>query len=289
MSSLLSKYLNQPYPYYYEGKKLYQISCVFVVLAFIFNYFIQPFGVNEDELKMNYFWIALLHSLSPLLTLFIISQTYKQLPSVTENWQLKKELLIVLILLVFTGILQFLLRDIIYTNFNNMSWYYFIIEIKNTLLVGSFIAGLVISVNLNLQYIKNTEKATELNDVIKTKVVALPEESLFIETEVKSESFTLKINELVACKAEGNYVTLWIHSNGSTFTVLKRVSLKELENKLAAYPQLMKTHRSYLLNTQYIAQVSGNAQGYRVQLQTTDLQVPVSRNYLKVFDAKLKS
>jgi len=58
----LRKYFNQPYPFYYKGKKLIQISFVIFFLAFFFNYVIEQFGIDTNELKLDYFWVALIHS-----------------------------------------------------------------------------------------------------------------------------------------------------------------------------------------------------------------------------------
>jgi len=47
-------------------------------------------------------------------------------------------------------------------------------------------------------------------------------------------------------------------------------------------------HRAFLININFITQVSGNAAGYKVQLFSIDKQIPVSKANVTLFREKIK-
>lgn len=285
----LKKYLNQPYPFYYNGKKLLQISCVIFLLAFFFNYIIQPFEINTAELRLSYFWVSVIHSISPIFLLFLLASIFIGFEVYTENWILKYEFYFILIFLFLTGIIQFLLRDVLYDNPTNWSWFYVREELLNTMIIGSILAFLVVSTNLNIQFYKNSEQASTFNLNLKEKKTREASTEVFVETEAKTESFQLDIKNFVFAQSQGNYVELWINNDLEPKPVLKRLKLKDLEMVLQPFSNILRTHRSYILNIDFVKNVNGNAQGYQVNLKNCKETVLVSRKYLTAFNQNLQS
>ena len=279
-----SFFLKQPYPFYYEGRKLVWILSIIFLISLFFNYMLQPFDVNTTEHKIHYFWISVIHSVSPLLVLLGISFICWFSPDITDNWTIKKECTVVFSLLLFTGIIQFLIRDLIYVNPLNWSWNYFREEITNSLIAGFFLAPLVILINLNHRKWVNTQNAARISSTLPHIERITADTTITIETEVKSEKFSFCSNTFIYAKAEGNYAEIFLKEETSVRKVIKRISIKNLEAQLNAFPFIIKTHRSVLLNLNYIEQISGNAQGYKVMLKECPDPVPVSRNFIQLFD-----
>lgn len=282
--ALFRLFLEQPYPFYYEGKKLLQILGIIFLISFFFNYMLQPFDVNTSEHKMNYFWISVIHSTSPILVLLGISFSFKLLPKATDDWSIKNEFILIFFLVLFTGITQFLIRDIIYNNPLNWSWHYFKEEITNTFIAGLFLAPIVILINANRRQSINQINANRItSELIKT-----PEHqnntTVTIETEVKSEKFSFESHHFIYAKSEGNYAEIFLKKEESIQKLIKRIPIKNLETQLSDFPFIIKTHRSILLNLNYIENVSGNAQGYKIQLKDCPNTVPVSRNFIQPFE-----
>lgn len=284
--TLLNKFIKQPYPFYYEGKKLVQISVVFVTLGFILNYFIRPFDIEPAEQVFGYFWTAFVHSVSPLLPLLLVSFIVKRQPEITDSWNLKNEIQFALLVLLMVGVTQFLLRDLIYKNPFNWSLGYLLEEIKNTMLTGGFLVLLVISVNLNIQFFKNNENAQSLNSLIGNREgLQMGDDHILVTTELKSETFKLRINRFIFAKAEGNYVKLWLLNDDDTCNyMLKRITLKDFGSRISDAPNIVQVHRSFIVNSDFIEKVSGNAQGYKIKLKQCAEIVLVSRNYLPRFN-----
>jgi DNA-binding LytR/AlgR family response regulator len=205
---------------------------------------------------------------------------------VDEKWKIKYEIYFIILFLFLVGIGQFLIRDVIYDNPNNWSIKYLFEEIRNTFLVGSLFISILIPLNfarLNAKHIKNAHLLNQSHDIIKLS----PNSIIEIPTNLKTETITLDVNKFVFAKAEGNYVELFILKDKITKEV-KRLTIKELESNLQPFENIVKTHRSYLVNMIHIKDVSGNAQGYRLKLLDLAQTIPVSRNMISHFNSKMK-
>ena len=282
-----SKFIDQPYPFYYKGKKLWQICVVIFLLAFFFNYVIKPFEIDYSELRFDYFWIAIAHSTVPIVLLIFLALLFSQSPIATEDWILKKEIIFISIFLIITGLGQFLIRDLIYNNNENWSLVHLLEEIRNTIFGGLPLALLIISINLNIQFFKNSNKASELTGELASNQTSSRDNELIIETDVKSETFQMQIDQFLFAKAAGNYTELMLLNENQTAQEVKRLKLKDLELLLENFPQILRTHRSYLVNRNYIKSISGNAQGYKLKLKNYTETIPVSRTYLQHFNEHL--
>ena len=206
----------------------------------------------------------------------------------SDDWNLKKELLFFFWLLLLTGITQFLLRDLIYDNNNNWSWNYLKEEVSNTLLVGILFAAIIIPLNLNRLLLKNQKKAQEISKNL--PAANKPDsKNLAIEARVKSDHFNLDPNRFLYAKADGNYLEIYTVEGHNTNKQVKRITLKDLENQLKDFLWIVKTHRSYLVNLKYLEAVNGNAQGYRLTLKHIPESIPVSRYSIASFESSLKA
>ena len=279
------QFLLQPYPFYYKGRALWKLAGILFVMTLLFSYLFQPFVVYTPEHKMDYFWISVIHACTPVLIIALFS-----LLSISarreEKWNVGKEILLVLTFLFLVGIVQFLIRDLIYDNPNNWSLRYLFEEIRNTLFIGSLFVVILVSLNYNRLNIKNSRNARTVH-LSADRSVRDNGITAYIETEVKSDDFILKLDDFLFARDDGNYVEFYLR-NGGTGKLVKRITIKELESTLKPFPNIIRTHRSYLVNLHHISSVTGNAQGYKLKLDSYIGMVPVSRQMIKVFDAAMK-
>lgn len=289
----LSRFLSQPYPFYYKGKSLWMIAIILFTFSFVFNYFFQPFNVYHPEHKMSYLIISVIHSITPFVILLLFS-IFRVSPEAEEKWTVLKEMLLMVVLLFLVGVGQFLIRDIIYDNPDNWSLRYLFEEIRNTFLVGSLIMIILISLNFNRLNCRNKKQADELNlssdfsdlnHKVRENMTSKnrPDSKVFIETQVKSDDFVLCVDNLLFAKSEGNYIEFYLR-DVNVDKIVKRLTLKELESALEPFPEIIRTHRSYLVNANQIKGVEGNAQGYKLKLKSYEGTIPVSRNMIGSFN-----
>ncbi len=279
------QFLSQPYPFYYKGRTLWKLAGILFVMTFLFSYLFQPFVVYTPEHKIDYFWISVVHACTPVLIITLLS-LLRISAKREEKWNVGMEILLVLTFLFLVGIVQFLIRDLIYDNPNNWSLRYLFEEIRNTLFVGSLFVVILVSLNYNRLNIRNGRNArtVHLSADCSVRDNGI---TVYIETEVRSDDFILKLDDFLFARADGNYVEFFL-KNGNGGKQVKRIGIKDLESSLAPFPNIMRTHRSYLVNLQHVSKVTGNAQGYKIILHNYEGVIPVSRQMIKGFNANMK-
>ncbi len=278
-------FLKQPYPYYYRGKSLLVIFLLLFIMSFGFNFFFKPFNVNLSEHKMPYFGISLMHTLTAGLIFLLLCAAFSFIHQKTEQWKISNEVIFLLLLFLCIGIGQFLIRDVIYDNPNNWSWKYFFEEVRNTFMVGILFVLILVPLNFSRLYYINQKQAGLLS-LLREEFE--PIGPVFIQTNQKSDDFYLNTSDLIYAKSEGNYVEIYMEEQSDIVRNLVRIPLKDLERQLRKVPYIVKTHRSFLVNTRYIQNISGNAQGYKLQLKQCPDPVSVSRNMIPSFEQHLQ-
>jgi hypothetical protein len=273
------------YPSRYQPENLLNSVAIVFAVIFVFLLLFSPFGVYEPEFKLNYFLICGFHAFSPALILFLYFGTYNYIKrNQLKNWTLLQEYIHVGVFLFLSGVASFLMRDFIYNNPNNWSLRYLWEEVRNCFLAGILFYFFLRMAGFYFQSKKGSPFVLQFvplkNKVEKTAMSS----TLFINTQVKQDDFTLNLEDLLFVKADGNYIELTKSSNDETTVELKRISLTQFEKQIANYPHFFRCHRTYLVNMFKIEKVSGNSQGYILSFQNTDVKIPVSRNQIESFN-----
>jgi len=249
-------------------------------MSFLFSYTFDPFEVNVDEHKIDYVWILWIHAALPLPIVF----TYFSIVDVTvkddSRWILAKEMFHLFLVLILIGVGSFLVRDFIYDNPNNWSYHYLIEEVRNSFLVGALLLIIILPLNLERLVHKHSKVLKDLQ--LRTPSTAI--ESQIIQVSSGKETYQLDVEQFLFAKVESNYTEIYIYDGTEVKKGLFRITLKELENYLHDFPNIYKTHRSYLVNLHTITACVGNAQGYQLSLKNYSKTVPVSRSKLQEFN-----
>lgn len=104
---------------------------------------------------------------------------------------------------------------------------------------------------------------------------------LSFQSDNGKDQLKIKMQDFLYANSSENYITISYASNGQIKQHLIRKPLKELENELKAYPEIERTHRSYLVyrhNIQSMKQIKG-----KVYLDVRGTNVPVSKQYQNQF------
>lgn len=288
-SKFISKtvsFLKEPYPFYYYKNSLRIIAPLLFVMTLSFEYFLKPFEVYPPEHKMDHFWIAAIHATTPatvILLLLFIKAPHK----LEENWKVYKEILLIALFFLTVGLVQFLIRDLIYDNPNNWSFRYAFEEIRNTFLIGTLFAILLISLNYNRLNSKNKRLAIAQNFHGKARNESI-KDLVEVKTQVKSDDFVFALDKFYYAKSDGNYTEFYL-KNAEMQKEIKRISIKELESTLKRYDHIFRTHRSFLVNLKHLSKVAGNAQGYTLTLKNCEQKIPVSRKMIAAFNKRIAS
>ncbi|PQB05942.1 hypothetical protein BST85_03510 [Aureitalea marina] len=282
----MGTFLKQPYPYYYRGRSLIILLGLLFLASTSFNYFFEPFGNNPAEMKFSFFWICVIHSLNAGLTIALVVFVAHFVVD-KDNWTTGRELLLWSIFLLAVGIAQFFIRDFVYDNPRNWTTRYLLEEIRNTYLIGGILLLMLVSLNFNRLYFQNRVQAQSI--IIQPRKRPDQNRSIAIRTTVQQDNFSLNPDAFVYAHSEKNYLNLYLEVAGTTQQKLIRMPMKQLDDQLEDISDLVRVHRSYLVNLRRVLSVEGNASGYQLQLEGATIPIPVSRSFIPSFQERMES
>jgi hypothetical protein len=286
--------LNQPYPFYYGSNRLLKLSLIIVCFITLFLVVIKPFDTNINEFKYNYFITCVIYGMISglsFLTTTIVLTVFCSGHCKEEKWTVAKELKVMIILLFIIGNANFFIRNLINTNHDNYKLTYYFEELIHTCLVGIFPIGFFTMFNFSYLYKANNETAIISNSIINQKgdiVVSSPPTIVTIASQSVYESVSISIHNICFIKSDGNYIEIYQYEKGNLKKQIIRNTLKDIERQLSSHANIVKTHRSYLVNVNHIKSVKGNAQGYTLYFKNCNDNIPVSRNNISQFDSVIK-
>ncbi|MEL7006226.1 MAG: LytTR family DNA-binding domain-containing protein, partial [Bacteroidota bacterium] len=208
---------------------------------------------------------AIAHSLLP----FIKPNIYKE-----SNWTIYSQILFYVVISLVIATCNGL-----YINFRNQldfSWSNYWLIITQTFAV----AVLPITLSVLLSYYLKYKKIAEQSGLIKGNIDRLEttkEQQYTIQSKIKNETFLIDEMTFLFAKSNGNYIEVFTTNSSPK---IFRLALSDLDEQLTTNRFMMRCHRSYIVNTKHIIDVTGNAQGLRLWFENQDTQVPVSRKYL---------
>ena len=95
-------------------------------------------------------------------------------------------------------------------------------------------------------------------------------------------------SNLIYVKSEDNYVAVIYTAGDKIKKALIRSTLKKLENYLAS-DNIIRTHRSFMINMQNIGEVKRVSRGFMIKMKHVNEKIPVSPNYRKCLEEKIAS
>lgn len=111
-------------------------------------------------------------------------------------------------------------------------------------------------------------------------------EELSIKT-VNGNLILIPHKDILFLESEGNYLLIHHLKEGKVVETKSRGTIKAITTQLDSVFQ--KTHRAFIVNTKFISQAKGNAQGLRLTIKKTDKEVLVSRNFVQHFRKHLEN
>ncbi len=157
--------------------------------------------------------------------------------------------------------------------------------------VKQIVLVVVVPYTLFLWYTQIQLKLSSYKQVNDNTVVSNAEqgiELLVINGDNNKVLLAIKYPKLLYIKSAGNYLELFYLTGEKLTRELVRMSFKELEPKISD-PNVIRIHRSYMINTIHIASLKKTKKGYVVRLQNLPEEViPVSSGYKDVFEKTIE-
>jgi hypothetical protein len=263
-------------------------STLFGFFVFLFLLLFRPFGLSTSG---NLFiWVSAGYGLCTLQGMLLINLVaHSWFPKFLneDKWTLGKELFWILCNILFIGVINALYSALI--GFWAFSLWQLIKLELFTLAVAVFpvtILLLLREAKLKRHYHEQAELLNgRINSFSRARLQAqqtAPNDAmLHIPSQNAGEYLDIRLDELIYMHSADNYVEVFYHKNGALQSTLLRNTLKVLASTFAGQADLLRCHKSYLVNFKKVTHISGNAQGYKLHLIGILELIPVSRQHNK--------
>jgi len=282
----LLNWLDKPYPLIEQTKSKLLLILSFVIFVCLFLLIFQPFGARQQVIEGKAYYLlgfGIMVGAALFINYVILPKVFKSIFR-PEKWQIKKEIVFLIWTFCLIAVFNYVYNTAIIADkesYRSLSEFLGI-----TIAIGIFpVIILIFLVERNLTG-RNTQKAERLQDNLTLKVSehTIKDTSLIIQPETsKTTPITIELSHFLFATSSNNYTTLYFLENEVLTRKLIRLSLKNLAQQLVHIPQIIRCHRSYLVNKQKISAVQGNARSLVLKMDPYEEAIPVSRSLSKSF------
>jgi len=106
------------------------------------------------------------------------------------------------------------------------------------------------------------------------------EKEIGILSSNKTEKLVLQPIDIVIIQSADNYIEIYHYKNDVLEKKIIRNTLKNVESQLASYKDIIRCHRTCLVNVNYIDKLIRNYSGHVLKIKELDKKIPVSRQYV---------
>jgi len=252
--------LKKPFPFDPLLKHHLLIALGLAIWIFLFLILTEPLDTNEFEgveklIYLPFYGVA--GAIAYLLILPVQGFIYKRN---TSTWMLWSELLFFTLLFLF----GFILSRVIYL-------YIIVPGAENPYTAAYFFTAIylpAIATIIPILFIGRWAFGRYLEK-------KLEDQKIEIEGEGTYEGLRLQFNDLVSIKADDNYIEISFLNNGALKKQLIRNKLSTIETTI---PELLRTHRSHLINPNHFQQFKMES-GKLTLVLSSEILVPVSKTY----------
>ena len=104
-----------------------------------------------------------------------------------------------------------------------------------------------------------------------------------------SQLFQPLPENLILLRSAENYVEVIYRENQSIQKKLLRTTMMSIEDQLRGFQELVRCHRTCIVNTGSVAKMQKSATGVKLKLHEFEEDIPVSRQYLLNVKAALEA
>lgn len=242
----------------------------FGVIQLIGNSFLQGNIFLESNLNLTSYFalIFFLIFISSLILLFLTGRNFKG------------ETLVITRILIFpfsafiTALCIFFLFRKSDTDFWSFSVAFLLLSLPAS--VWSLLIALFDEADERITEIVKASVASPI-----TELESMKETMFHLENESGKVLLEVPVRRIICYEANDNYVlTHYLDETDIPKKSMERISLRKIELLLAQEKiEFLRVHKSFLVNPDYVLNIKGRSQAYKLQLKYFEPLVPVSRSY----------
>lgn len=279
---VLSKVLNREYYFPKTFKIRLIIATGFGLTILLILLLFAPFGMDNIKTFPERFIVASGYSFIAFIVWIL---------GLSGLVFLKIVKIRVLHISLFIITIQFIIGSLgtIYNNIIFRNPYYF--EFFLDLQVAVYLTGIIPAIMLFLLLETSFYKKFSPGSYLTTNQFV--DSSFRIEVKIEDENpkknICLFVDEILWISSMDNYVKIEIQSNGEKQKpVILRNTLKNVEKSVSDSGAFIRCHKSYIINLQWVREVSGNSLSKKCVMQIGNDIVPISRSKVDLVLKKIQ-
>jgi hypothetical protein len=274
--------LSQPYYQEYEGMTHLIRALVFGAFVTTFLFVFTPFGLSGNGI-----WFFLVCAGFGLITTFCMILLNVAMPRLLtglfkeETWSVGKEIFWTMCNLSLIGLGNYAFFTLLWGTQDTglHSLLYFQLYTWALGIIPVTIYTLIKERKAFNQFDKEAKWIdTHMEPSLQiSKIPSLSDATITLTSTTSEGSLNLKLTDFLAVQSADNYVEVFYIKDDQLQKHMLRNTLKQLESDLAEEKEVMRTHKSYIVNLKQVTHIFGNAQGYKLVIPSLPFHIPVSR------------
>lgn len=279
MRKAIQQYLHRGFPLLHAGKQgRWSIAGVAILIALLIN-IQQPFGLRDWYHPFKWFVLSGFGAIYAMVACFYYTFFQVKFPHMLHAgaWTVGKEILLSLIVVVTAGVINwcYALATISYSTFTLASF----ARVQYETLTFGLMPVLIHALSAeSLSNHHDRPLAGNENGNIYQRPPPPPSTDL-----IRINGVSLMADNIHYIEASQNYVYIHHTQNGNEERLFCRTTFKNVESMLASYPRFVRCHRSFIVNTDKLQKVRGNALGLKLSLINCHKEITVSRFFIPKF------
>ena len=277
-------FLRKPYPFNDDLKRNAKVIFFISVSIFVFLLLFQPLDISILENKEKIYLIIGLG----IITFLSLSTNLLVLPSMFpkiflhREWIVWKEIFWNLWLLFTISFGYFLL----YKTLGILEFdFYMVIKL---ILIAVMPLTLLIVFNQNRLLQLHLHIANDLNKKLNDNKL-IHDKLVHFDSDYQKENFSIRARLILLIRSADNYIEIFWREGDLIKKQLIRSTLSKTQILLSEYNYIIKCHRSFIVNVNFIDRVEGNTQGYKLFIENINFEIPVSKTSIELLKDKVKS
>jgi hypothetical protein len=262
------------------SKKFFRTYLTISISIFLFVLYFQPFTTENFEYENKLLYIAgfgMITFFSQVIVQIIFQRHYIHHEPDDEEISLLNYAYYFSLLILTSVALAFYIRYVGHTKMT------FNIAVRVILICLSIPVTMHLRNKLSAMHGKYKNLLHEnrlLQDNLKQFSDNYATQTIELNSDNESDNFRILVSEVIFIKSADNYVEVGYLEGGVFKKKMIRNTLKNIEIQLKEFNNFVRTHRSSIVNMQYIAKLHKDFNTYWLTLDEIKETIPVSRQYL---------
>lgn len=198
-----------------------------------------------------------------------------------EHWTVGKNILFIASLVTLIGVFNWLYNSKVQVISEKTPLVTFTKIISYTFILSVFPILIFTFITEHFYREKRIKASKEIMKFRVPKIVLKKEKEITIYSNNKEDNLSFYLNDLIYISSQGNYASLFLNSNNKIKEHVLRTTLTNIISDLKKHKNIIRCHKSYIINSEYMNSISGNARGYFLESNKIQIQIPVSRSFNK--------